>query len=208
MESRGVHVIRYADDIVVLARTPRAGQRLLESSRRYLEGKLKLRMNTEKSRVVSVYAIRNFKFLGFALGKGGRMEYSFEPMQKSLKKAKQKLKELTSRSQGRNVRKVMYNVKVFIWGWLGYFGIASMHNTMRRTGMNGCADAFGWRSGSSGSYRRTRIKNPMKLGLPRWRACEVACSRKSYWRSSAPRASVQMAISNKKTRTGRILQYP
>ena len=70
MESRGVHVIRYADDIVVLARTPRAGQRLLESSRRYLEGKLKLRMNTEKSRVVSVYAIRNFKFLGFALGKG------------------------------------------------------------------------------------------------------------------------------------------
>ena len=56
MKSRGVHVIRYADDIVVLARTPRAGERLLESSRRYLEGKLKLKMNMEKSRVVSVYA--------------------------------------------------------------------------------------------------------------------------------------------------------
>ena len=53
MEGRGVHVIRYADDIVVLARTPRAAARLLESSRRYLEGKLKLRMNMEKSKVVS-----------------------------------------------------------------------------------------------------------------------------------------------------------
>ena len=116
MESRGVPVIRYADDIVVLSRTPRAGQRLLESSRRYLEGKLKLRMNMEKSRVVSVYAIRNFKFLGFALGKGKNGAF-IRAHAKSLKKAKQKLKELTSRSQGRNVRKVMYNVKVFIRGW-------------------------------------------------------------------------------------------
>ena len=70
MESRGVHVIRYADDIVVLARTPRTGQRLLESNRRYLEGKLKLRMNTEKSRVVSVYAIRNFKISGLCTREG------------------------------------------------------------------------------------------------------------------------------------------
>ena len=79
MEGRGVHVIRYADDIVVLARTPRAAARLLESSRRYLEGKLKLRMNMEKSKVVSVYSIRNFKFLGFALGKG--KDGAFGPMQ-------------------------------------------------------------------------------------------------------------------------------
>ncbi|MBQ3724112.1 MAG: hypothetical protein II904_01185 [Oscillospiraceae bacterium] len=48
-----------------------------------------------------------------------------------MKKAKQKLKELTSRSQGRNVRVVMYKVKVFIRGWLGYFYIASMRNTMK-----------------------------------------------------------------------------
>ena len=98
MEGRGVHVIRYADDIVVLARTPRAAARLLESSRRYLEGKLKLRMNMEKSKVVSVYSIRNFKFLGFALGKGKDGVF-IRAHAKSLKKAKQKLKELTSRSQ-------------------------------------------------------------------------------------------------------------
>ncbi len=87
MEGRGVPVIRYADDIVVLARTPRAGERLLESSRRYLEGKLKLKMNMEKSRVESVYAKRNFKFLGFALGKGKDGVY-IRAHAKSLKKAK------------------------------------------------------------------------------------------------------------------------
>lgn len=70
MARRGVPVIRYADDIVVLAKSKRAAERLLETTRRYLEGKLKLKMNVGKSKVVSVFAIRNFKFLGFALGKG------------------------------------------------------------------------------------------------------------------------------------------
>lgn len=64
-------MIRYADDIVVLAKSKRAAIRLLESSRKYLEQKLKLQMNTQKSKVVSVLAQRHFKFLGFALGKNG-----------------------------------------------------------------------------------------------------------------------------------------
>ena len=86
---------------------------------RYLEGKLKLKMNVEKSKIVSVYSIRNFKLLGFALGKGKNSVY-IRAHAKSLKKAKAKLKELTSRSQGKNVRKVMQSVKVYIRGWLGY----------------------------------------------------------------------------------------
>ena len=70
MTSRGVPVIRYADDIVVLARSPRAAQRLLESTQRYLEGKLKLKMNVEKSKVVSVYSIRNFQVSGLCVREG------------------------------------------------------------------------------------------------------------------------------------------
>ena len=131
MAKRGVPVIRYADDVVVLARSPRAAQRLLETTQRYLEGKLKLKMNVDKSKVVSVYSIRNFKFLGFALGRGKNGVY-IRAHAKSLKKAKTKLKELTSRSQGRNVRQVMENVKVYIRGWLGYFWIADMKSTMQR----------------------------------------------------------------------------
>ena len=61
-ESRGVKVIRYADDIILLAKSIRAAERLLGTSTQYLEKKLKLKVNTEKSRAVSVYSIRNFGF--------------------------------------------------------------------------------------------------------------------------------------------------
>jgi len=71
-KKRGVPCIRYADDIVLLAKSKRASERLLESSIKYLEGTLKLTVNREKSRTVSVFAIRNFKFLGFALGRNGK----------------------------------------------------------------------------------------------------------------------------------------
>ena len=62
-EGRGVKVIRYADDIILLAKSIRAAERLLGTSTAYLEKKLKLKVNTEKSRAVSVYSIRNFGFL-------------------------------------------------------------------------------------------------------------------------------------------------
>lgn len=195
MTRRGVKVIRYADDIVILAKSKRAGERLLESSKRFLEGKLKLKLNAEKSRVVSVYSIRNFKFLGFGLGKGRNGVY-IRVHAKSLKKAKQKLKELTSRSQGRNVRKVMENVKVFIRGWLGYFGIASMKTTMQ--------EWDGWLRRRLRMYiwkqwkkPRTRVENLMKLGVPEWQACTISYSRKAYWRS-AKHAAVNMAITSKR----------
>ena len=85
----------------------------------------------------------------------------------SKKKAKAKLKELTSRSQGRNVRKVMQNVKIYIRGWLGYFGIASMKTTMRE-----------WDGWLRRRYRcyiwkqwkkpKARAKNLIQLGIPEW----------------------------------------
>lgn len=179
MSRRGVPVIRYADDIVLLCKSERAGQRLLESSRRILEGKLKLRMNVEKSKVVSVTAIRNFKFLGFALGRG-KNGYFIRAHAKSLKKAKQKLKGLTSRSQGRNVRVVIQRVNSFTRGWLGYFGIASMKNTM--------SEWDGWIRRRLRMYiwkqwrkPRTRVRNLIKLGMPEWQAYRNGNLRKGYW---------------------------
>ena len=179
MSSRGVPVIRYADDIVLLCRSERAGQRLLESSRRILEGKLKLRMNEEKSKVVSVTSIRNFKFLGFALGRG-KNGYYIRAHAKSLKKARRKLKELTSRSQGRNVRIVIQRVNAFTRGWLGYFGIASIKNTM--------SEWDGWLRRRLRMYiwkqwkkPKTRVRNLIKLGMPEWQAYRNGNTRKGYW---------------------------
>ena len=176
---RGVKVIRYADDIVLLAKSERATGRLLETSTRYLEDKLKLTVNREKSRAVSVTAIRNFKFLGFALGRG-KDGYFIRVHAKSLKKAKQNLKELSSRSQGRNVRVVMHNLKVYMTGWLAYFGIASMKETLR--------DWNGWLRRRIRMYiwkqwknPKTRVQNLMKLGMEPWKAHRNGNTRKGYW---------------------------
>ena len=179
MERRDVAVVRYADDIVVLAKSKRAAERLLESTQRYLEGKLKLKMNMEKSRVVSIFSIRNFKFLGFALGKGRKGIY-VRVHAKSLKKAKAKLKELTSRLSGRNVRVVMQKVKVYIRGWLGYFGIANMKTTMQRWDewLRRRFRSYIWKQWK---LPRTRVKNLMKLGMPQWQAYRNGNSRKGYW---------------------------
>ena len=62
-EGRGVKVVRYADDIILLAKSIRAAERLLGTGTQYLEKKLRLKVNAEKSRAVSVYSIRNFAFL-------------------------------------------------------------------------------------------------------------------------------------------------
>ena len=178
-EGRGVKVIRYADDIVLLAKSQRAAERLLETSSRYLEKKLKLKVNTEKSRAVSVYSIRNFKFLGFALGRNKDGTY-IRVHAKSMKKAKRRLKELTSRSQGRSVRTVMYNVKVFMQGWLGYYAIADMKNTMD--------DLNGWLRRRLRMYiwkqwkkPKTRVANLKKLGMEDWKAYRNGNTRKGYW---------------------------
>ena len=113
-----------------------------------------------------------------------------------MKKAKAKLKELASRSQGRNVRQVMENVKVYIRGWLGYFGIASMKTTMRDWDkwLRRRFRMYIWKQWKK---PRTRILNLMKLGIPDWQAKIVGNSRKAYWHM-ARNGHVQRAASNKR----------
>lgn len=184
-----------ADDIVVLAKGLRAVQRLLESTQRYLEGKLKLRMNMEKSKVVSVISIRNFEFLGFALGKSRNGVY-IRAHEKPLKKTTSKLKELTSHSQSRNVRKVIENVKVFIRGWLGYFGMASMKTTMRKWDewLRCRYRCYIWKQWKKPGKRTESL---MQLGIPEWQAKAVSNCRKDYWHM-ARNGHVQRAISKER----------
>ena len=181
-QKRGVPCIRYADDIVLLAKSERAAERLLESSMKYLEGTLKLKVNREKSRTVSVFAIRNFKFLGFCFGKNGKGTY-VRVHGKSWKKAKDKLRQFTSRSRCGSIIRTMEKIKVYMRGWLNYYGIADMKNNIES--LNGwlyrrirmCI----WKQWKLPKTRRRKL---MGLGLPEWAACEGAYSRKSYWRMS------------------------
>lgn len=176
---RGVPCIRYADDIVLLARSKRASERLLESSTKYLEEKLKLTVNREKSRIASVFAIRNFKFLGFAMGRNGSGIY-IRVHPKSWKKFKSKLKDLSSRRAVQSIKPSLGKIKVYARGWLNYYGIASMKNNIE--------DINGW------LYHRirmciwkqwkkpkTKVRNLINLGVPRELALQAGNSRRGYW---------------------------
>ena len=194
-QRRGVPCIRYADDIVLLAKSERASERLLETSTKYLEETLKLKVNREKSRTVSVVAIRNFKYLGFCFGKNGKGIY-IRVHADAWKKAKHKLKKLTSRSRCGNVRKAMERIKVFMRGWLNYFSIADMRRNIEA--LNGwlyrrirmCI----WKQWK---LPRTRKRKLLGLGLPEWVACEGAYSRKGYWRMAGS-GVVQRALTKER----------
>lgn len=176
---RGVPCIRYADDIVLLAKSKRASERLLESSTKYLEGKLRLTVNREKSRTVSVFAIRNFKFLGFALGRNGSGIY-VRVHPKTWKKFKTKLRELSSRRFVQSIKPSLERIRVYARGWLNYYGIASMKNNID--------DINGW------LYHRIRMciwkqwklpktkkRNLIKMGISEYFAHMAANSRKGHW---------------------------
>ena len=192
---RGVPCIRYADDIVLLAKSERASQRLLESSVKYLERTLNLRVNREKSRTVSVFSIRNFKYLGFCLGKGKNGVF-IRVHPKSYMKFKDKLRMLTSRSRCGSIAKAMKRIEISARGWLNYFGIADMKNNIEN--LNGwlyrrirmCI----WKQWKR---PRTRKRKLVGLGLPEWAACKGAYSRKSYWRT-AHTPSIQWALSKER----------
>ena len=199
-ERRGVPVIRYADDIVLLCKSQRAAERLLESSIRHLEGKLKLRVNRDKSHIARVNATKNFKFLGFAYGKG-KDGLFIRAHPKALLKAKNRLRAITKRNRGVNVRKVMQEIKVYMTGWLNYYGIASLKTKMREWDewLRHRIRAYIWKQWKK---PKTKRKNLMKLGVPEYYAYMAANSRRGYW-FTVNTGAVTRGITNERlTRAG------
>ena len=192
---RGVPCIRYADDIVLLAKSKRASERLLESSTKYLEKTLKLTVNREKSRTVSVFAIRNFKFLGFALGRNGSGIY-VRVHPKSWKKFKSKLKDLSSRRSVQSIKSSLEEIKVYVRGWLNYYGIASMKKNID--------DINGWLHHrirmciwKQWKKPRTKVRNLVKLGVPEDLAWQAGNSRRGYWYTTQT-VAVNMAMTKER----------
>lgn len=147
----------------------------------------KMRSNNERQEVSRGHSTGVFPL--------GRAEQSLVPSRLQ-KEVKAKLKELTSRSQGRNVRVVMQRVKVYIRGWLGYFGIASMKTTMQRWDewLRRRFRCYIWKQ-----WKRPgkRARSLIQLGIPEWQAWAVSNCRKAYWHM-AKNGHVQRAISKER----------
>ena len=125
LESRGHHFCRYADDCNIYVRSLAAGQRVMESVTRFLEGKLKLRVNREKSAVAPV---GERKFLGHRLLLNGKLGIS----PKSVKRAKDKIRQITSRNRGDRFAKVITELNSFLVGWLLYYRFAAFRGELQR----------------------------------------------------------------------------
>lgn len=192
---RGVPVIRYADDIVLLCKSQRAAERLLESSIRYLEGKLKLKVNREKSHIAKVNATKKFKFLGFAFSKGKEGLF-IRVHPKSLRKAKNKLREITKRNRGVNARQVMKEIKQYMTGWLNYYAIASMKQRMEEWDewLRRRIRQYIWKQWKK---PKTKLRNLMKLGIPEYYARMAAVCRRGYW-FTVNTGAVKRAINNER----------
>ena len=157
----------------------RAGERVLKSITKFLEQKLKLKVNTEKSAVSSP---TRRKFLGYSFyyGKGG---IKFRVHDKSYERLKDKIKNITNRNISLNFDYRIKKLNEIIVGWVNYFKLAEMKTKLKdldswiRRRLRACV----WKTWK---LVRTRFTNLKKLGVPKQKAWEFANTRKGYWRIS------------------------
>lgn len=186
LEKRGHKFARYADDFTILVKSQRAGERVLKSISNYLQRRLKLIINTDKSHVVKT---SQSQFLGFTF-KAGRIQ----PSPKSLLKFKQEIRRLTNRNWGVSMRYQLYKTSQFIRGWINYFGIANCYQL--------CVDLDYWirrrvRMAYWRQWRkpRTKVRSLMRLGVHVQTAVACGVTSKGPWRSSKT-PGVNQALSN------------
>lgn len=179
LENRGHRFVRYADDLVILCKSKRSAERTLMNITPFIENKLFLKVNKEKT--VVAY-ISNIKFLGYSFyiyRKEGRLR--LHP--KTITRMKARIKELTSRSNGWGDARRKETLRQYITGWVNYFKLADMKSLLpkvdewyrRRLRM------IIWKQWKR---IRTRLRNLIKLGIEKYKAWEYANTRKSYWRSA------------------------
>ena len=179
LTKRGLKFCRYADDCNIYVRSRKAADRVMVSITRFIEEKLKLKVNKDKSSVDRPWKL---KFLGFSFyykkdGVGIRVH------PKSVEKLKRKLKEITGRSNAKSIWQRMLKLKQAITGWVNYFKIADMGGLARlldgwlRRRIRMCL----WKQWKK---IKTRLDNLISLGIGRAKAWEFANTRKGYWRTS------------------------
>ena len=186
LEKRGYKFARYADDFTILVISHRAGERVLNSISKYLENRLKLTVNTTKSRVVKT---SQSKFLGFTF-KAGRIQ--LHP--KTLETFKQQVRVLTNRNWGVSMRYQLFKISQYLRGWINYFGIANCYQL--------CLDLDNWirrrvRMAYWRQWRkpRTKVRNLLRLGVKIQTAVGCGITSKGPWRSSKT-PGINQALSN------------
>ena len=128
LEKRELRFVRYADDCIILVKSEKAANRVLESITKFIEKKLGLKVNAEKSKVTKP---TQTKYLGFSFWKDAKGKWKPKPHLKSYQKIKRKLKQLTCRRKSISLDKRIKQINYAVRGWVNYFRIANMKNAIQ-----------------------------------------------------------------------------
>lgn len=189
LEQRGHKFVRYADDCNIYVKTQRAGERVMESVKAYLEKKLKLKVNPKKSKVDRASRV---KFLGFSFFKR-KGEVLIRVAKRSRERFCEKLRRLTKRTRSGKLEEVIQEINRYTMGWIGYYRLANtpsvyedLDSWIRRR-----LRQMIWKRWKRGT---TRYQMLVKLGIPRWYAQEGAGGKSPWHMANSP--VINAALSN------------
>lgn len=190
LTKRGLRFVRYADDCNIYVKSRRAAERVMRSITKFIECDLKLKVNTDKSKVDRPW---HCKFLGYTFYRS-KDGIKMRVHEKSINKLKDKLKNLTGRSKIGNIKTTYEKIKQLIVGWVNYFKLADMKVVMSRIDkwLRRRIRMCYWKQ-----WKKicTKFNNLKKLGIPKDKAWEFANTRKGYWRI-AKSPILQRSITN------------
>jgi RNA-directed DNA polymerase len=176
LEKRGHRFVRYADDCNIYVRSQRAGERVLAGIEKFLEKRLKLKLNTAKSAVAKP---RVRKFLGFSFTAGNEPRRRIAPQ--ALARFKAKVRELTRRTCGRSLAQIVKALSVYLIGWRGYFGFCQTPSVLRALDqwLRRRLRAIAWKQWKRGHARFAELR---RCGVGRGLAARTAGSLHGPWR--------------------------
>jgi len=176
---RGHRFARYADDLMIYCKSKRSAMRIMDNTVSFVEKKLFLKVNREKTKVDLVWKL---KFLGFAFYKTkGEVRVRIHP--KSIIKMRTKVKVLTGRSYGLSNEERPMKLRRYIIGWINYFKIADIKSLLKSVDqwMRRRIRMIYWKQWKK---VRTKFSQLISLGIGKSKAWEFANTRKGYWRIS------------------------
>lgn len=179
LERRGHRFVRYADDCMIFCKSRKSAERTLEKIIPFIEGKLYLRVNREKTGVAHISKV---KYLGYAFYRyKGECRFRVHP--KSAEKMRNRIRELTKRNNGWGNEYRAMKLAEYVRGWVNYFVLADMKGLLERTDewIRHRIRAVYWKQWKKVKTRYRMIK---KYGLPKWKVQEMANCRKGIWRSA------------------------
>lgn len=193
LEARGLNFVRYADDCLILVGSKKAAERVMKSVVKFIEKKLGLIVNAEKSKVARP---TNIKYLGFGFYHGEDGKYYPRPHEKSIEKFKRKLKQLTCRSWSVALTYRIEKINEVVRGWVNYFKICNMKTHMKKISshLRRRIRCVIWKQWKNTDCRRNNL---IKLKVSPIVANKYACAGNKYWKMSMTTV-IHNAISNKR----------